>query len=59
MKSQELCWMSAIELAEAIREKQVSTLEVVESILERIEAINPKINAYVTLTADSGRPMTP
>ena len=53
MKSQELCWMSAIELAEAIREKQVSTLEVVESILERIEAINPKINAYVTLTADS------
>lgn len=53
MESQEICWMSAVDLARAIREKKLSPLEVVRSFLERIEAINPKINAYVTLTADS------
>jgi Asp-tRNA(Asn)/Glu-tRNA(Gln) amidotransferase A subunit family amidase len=45
--------MSATDLARAIREKKLSPVEVVRSLLERIEAINPKINAYVTLTADS------
>ena len=53
MESHEICWMSAVDLARAIREKKLSPLEVVRSFLERIEAINPKINAYVTLTADS------
>jgi len=53
MESQEICWMSAVDLARAIREKKLSPVEVVRSFLERIEAINPKINAYVTLTADS------
>jgi len=45
--------MSAVELAKAIREKKLSPVEVVRDILERIDVINPKINAYVTLTADS------
>lgn len=52
-KKQEICWMSAIELAEAIRQKQVSPVEVVQSIIKRIERINPKINAFVTLTSES------
>jgi Asp-tRNA(Asn)/Glu-tRNA(Gln) amidotransferase A subunit family amidase len=45
--------MSAAELARKIREKKVSPVEVVESILDRIETINPKLNAYVTVTADT------
>jgi aspartyl-tRNA(Asn)/glutamyl-tRNA(Gln) amidotransferase subunit A len=45
--------MSACELARAIRQKKLSPVEVVRAILERIERINPIINAYVTLTADS------
>ena len=53
MMSQEVCWMSAAELARKIREKKVSPVEVVESILDRIETINPKLNAYVTVTADT------
>lgn len=53
MESQEICWMSAIDLAKAIRERKLSPVEVVSALLERIEAINPRINAYVTLTADS------
>lgn len=50
---QEIWWMSAVDLARAIREKRLSPVEVARALLERIEAINPKINAYVTMTADS------
>ena len=52
-ENQDICWMSAVELAKAIKEKKLSPVEVVNSILERIENINPKINAYVTLTAET------
>lgn len=45
MGNQEICWMSAVDLAKAIRKKKLSPVEVVRDILERIEAINPKINA--------------
>ena len=37
--------MSATELAEAIRTRQASSLEVVEAHLRRIEAVNPSINS--------------
>ncbi len=52
MGSYEICWMSASDLAQAIAAKKLSPVEVVRAILERIEAINSKINAYVTVTAD-------
>ncbi len=52
MGSYEICWMSASDLARAIAVKKLSPVEVVKAILERIEVINPKINAYVTVTAD-------
>jgi amidase len=44
--------MSATELAEAIRSKQVSSQEVIESHLRRIEAVNPSINAVVIVLAE-------
>src|SRR5207249_2891663 len=50
-----LCCLSAPELAALIRRKKVSPVEVVDAILTRIEKINPKINAYVTLDADAAR----
>ena len=53
LESQEICWMSASDLAAAIRTKRLSPVEVVRNLLERIETINPKINAYVTVTGDS------
>jgi amidase len=46
---------SANELAEAIRAKKLSSKEVVEAHLERIAAVNPKLNAVVQFTADSAR----
>ncbi len=53
MKHLDVCWMSAVDLAKSIRKKKLSPVEVVRGVLERIEAVNLKINAYVTVTADS------
>ena len=44
--------MSATAIAKAIREKTISSQEVVSAHLRRIEAVNPKLNAVVQLTAD-------
>ena len=46
---------SASELAEAIRSKKLSSKEVVEAHLERIAAVNPKLNAVVQFTAETAR----
>ena len=43
---------SATRLAAAIRRREVSSVEVVESFLRRIEEINPKLNAVVQLDHD-------
>jgi amidase len=51
----ELIYASATALAKAIREKKVSAEEVVTAYLQRIEAINPTLNAVVQLTADTAR----
>lgn len=52
MGKQEIIRMSALELLEAYRKKELSPVEVTGAVLERIEAVNPKINAIVTLTGD-------
>lgn len=44
---------SALELAALIRTKEVSSREVVESHLARIESVNPKVNAVVRVLAES------
>jgi amidase len=50
--SQELHYLSATTLAEMLRAKQVSAREVVTAHLERVELLNPLVNAIVTLTAE-------
>lgn len=51
----ELIYASAAFLARAIREKKVSCVEVVEAHLQRIEAVNPRLNAVVQLAAETAR----
>jgi amidase len=48
----ELWRMSATELAEAIRSNQVSSRDVVEAHLRRIEEVNPSINAVTVVLAE-------
>jgi Asp-tRNA(Asn)/Glu-tRNA(Gln) amidotransferase A subunit family amidase len=38
-----------------IRDKEVSPVEVVDAVLARIDRINPRINAYCTVTVDHAR----
>ena len=47
-----ICYKDATELASLIRMKQLSSREIVQAHLNRIEAINPKVNAIVTLLAE-------
>lgn len=48
----DLCSWTALELAAGIRDKQVSSREVTEAALARIDWLNPQVNAVVTITAD-------
>ncbi|GAB4528812.1 MAG: amidase [Anaerolineae bacterium] len=52
---EELIYASAATLAKAIRRREVSSQEVVEACLARIEAVNPQLNAVVQVTADAAR----
>ena len=51
----ELIYASATALAQAIRNKVVSSEEVVNAYLQRIAEVNPQLNAVVQLTADTAR----
>ena len=53
IKHEELIYASATTLAKAIRAKHVSSEEVVKAYVERIEAVNPKLNAVVQFTAEA------
>ncbi|MDX3110278.1 amidase [Nonomuraea angiospora] len=48
----ELHYSTATELAHLIRTRQVSAVEVVQAHLDRIEQVNPRVNAIVTLVAE-------
>ena len=52
MSSNDLIYMSAAEIADNIKEKQISPVEVVRAYLDRIEAVDSKVNAYITVMAD-------
>jgi amidase len=51
----EIIYASASELARAIREREVSSAEVVEAYFARIAEVNPKVNAVVLLTEEAAR----
>ena len=48
----ELCFLPATELAERIRRRDISPVEVTEAYLRRIEARNPIVNAYTLVLGD-------
>ncbi|TDC00311.1 amidase [Nonomuraea longispora] len=48
----ELHYLTATELARLIRTRQASAVEVLQAHLDRIEQVNPHVNAIVTLAAE-------
>jgi aspartyl-tRNA(Asn)/glutamyl-tRNA(Gln) amidotransferase subunit A len=53
MSSIELGFTPATELARLIRTKALSPVEATRAVLERIERVNPVVNAFCSLTADA------
>jgi aspartyl-tRNA(Asn)/glutamyl-tRNA(Gln) amidotransferase subunit A len=52
-KTAPIHYLEATMLAALIRTRQLSSREVVQAHLDRTEAINPKINAVVTLMGEA------
>lgn len=55
MNKEDICFMSAFEMREKIETQELSSLEITETIIERIEKINPILNAYCTPTFELAR----
>lgn len=55
MDNLEICRMSALEVRDGIKAKKLSPVEVIDAVLQRIERINPKVNAYYTVAAESAK----
>jgi aspartyl-tRNA(Asn)/glutamyl-tRNA(Gln) amidotransferase subunit A len=53
MNATDLCYAPATELLRLMRRKALSPVEVCRAFLERIERVNPKLNAFCTMTADA------
>jgi amidase len=49
----DLCFTPATELVRLFRARKVSPLEVMQAVLARIDQVNPRVNAYVTLARES------
>ena len=52
MNKQEIPFLSATDLANLIREGEVSPVEATEAYLDRIAAVDGKLNSYITVTGD-------
>ncbi|MFQ5860557.1 MAG: amidase [Dehalococcoidia bacterium] len=52
MTQDELVFTPAWQLRDLIRSRQLSPVELTEQLLRRIEALNPRLNAYLTVCAE-------
>jgi len=48
----EIIYLSATSMARMIKQKEVSSVELVDAHLKRIEEVNPKLNAVVQVDGD-------
>lgn len=55
MLDQELAFTSALELAHLVRNRVVKCAELVDLFLERIDRLNPALNAFLTVPAEQAR----
>jgi amidase len=53
VSASDLCFVPAVDLLRLYRARKVSPLEVMQAVLARIDQLNPKLNAYVTLARES------
>ena len=53
MPNRDLCFIPATELQRLYRARKTSPLEVMQAVLARVDAVNPRLNAIVTLARES------
>jgi Asp-tRNA(Asn)/Glu-tRNA(Gln) amidotransferase A subunit family amidase len=51
----DLTFLPIVTMAQRIREKQISPVELVDAHLAKIERLNPRLNAFIELDADRAR----
>jgi Asp-tRNA(Asn)/Glu-tRNA(Gln) amidotransferase A subunit family amidase len=44
--SDDLCWLSASELAPAIKRRKLSPVELMKAVIAQEETVNKKVNAF-------------
>jgi len=54
-RDEALCFLSATDAAARIRSKDLSPVELMDAVLRRIEALNPRLNAFTLVHADEAR----
>jgi len=52
MRDQDLCYTPASELLRSLDDQEISSVELTETILNRIETLEPELNGFVTLTPE-------
>lgn len=52
MANSDLVYLSGRELAAMIKSKKISPVDVTQAYLDRITALNPKLNAFITVTKE-------
>jgi Asp-tRNA(Asn)/Glu-tRNA(Gln) amidotransferase A subunit family amidase len=52
VSDRDLCFVPATELQRLYRARKASPLEVMQAVFARIDAVNPRVNAYVTLARE-------
>src|SRR5262247_1382767 len=55
MDATDLCFTPATELAAMMRRRTLSPVEIMDAVLARIEALNSRLNAYLTIDAEGAR----
>jgi aspartyl-tRNA(Asn)/glutamyl-tRNA(Gln) amidotransferase subunit A len=55
MAADDVVWRSAVECASRIRRKELSPVELTDAALARIDALNPKVNAFCLVAHDAAR----
>ncbi|MBI2915219.1 MAG: amidase [Firmicutes bacterium] len=55
MSHDRLAFTPAAQLASLIRSRQLSPVELVDVLLSRIDELNPRLSAYITVTAEEAR----
>src|SRR6266446_1373845 len=55
MDATDLCFTPATELAAMMRRRTLSPVAIMDAVLARIEALNPRLNAYLAVDAERAR----